>query len=87
MVAIMTLADFHRNEKISGLKKARIVGFQGSADLAERLQELGLRQGSTVEILGQAPFSGPGLYRIGSIVLALRSEEAACVSIQPIEAN
>lgn len=86
MVTTLSLSEFHKIEK-SGAKSALIVGFQGSQEVTERLQELGLRQGSTIEILGRAPFAGPGLYRIGSVVVALRAEEAECVSIQPVAAN
>lgn len=83
MITAVSLAEFHLDEK-SGSRKGQIVGFQGSKDITERLQEMGVRQGSIVEIVGRAPFFGPGLYRIGTVVVALRKEEAECVSIQPI---
>lgn len=62
---------------------AEVLGFCGPQEIAERLRELGVYQGARVEVVGQAPFMGPRLYRIGMTVLALRQEEAACVSVQP----
>lgn len=57
----------------------RLVRLQGPENLVERLRELGLHSGIEVEYAGRAPFSGPQLLRIGPTLIALRTEEAACV--------
>ena len=67
--------------KIRGTK-AKILGFCGSAWVIERLKEMGFHQGLTVTYLGQAPFWGPQIYRVGVTVVALRQEEAQCAVIE-----
>ena len=57
----------------------RLSALRGPEALTERLRELGLHAGIEVEYAGCAPFSGPQLLRIGATLLALRTEEAACV--------
>jgi len=86
----MTLAEFHHenfgSKKRSGILSSalvvEVVGFCGEPLLIERLKELGFHQGLKLQLVGQAPFGGPQLYRFGNTVLALRYEEAACTLIQ-----
>jgi ferrous iron transport protein A len=59
-----------------------IVEFSGAESMRERLHEMGLRQGSQIFILGQAPFSGPLLVRFHQSFLALRNEEAQCITVK-----
>lgn len=58
-----------------------ITGFAGEDVLRERLHEMGLRVGTTLTVLGRAPFGGPLLIRFNTSFLALRSEEAACALV------
>jgi Fe2+ transport system protein FeoA len=62
--------------------RARVLGFCGSPSLIERLKEMGVHQGLFVTYVGQAPFRGPKIFRIGVTVLALREEEAKCAVIE-----
>ncbi|WII70926.1 FeoA family protein [Bdellovibrio sp. 22V] len=59
-----------------------IVGFTGDDIFRERLHEMGLRVGTTLTILGRAPFGGPLLVRFNTSFLALRNEEAACARVK-----
>lgn len=73
----MTLFD-------SSLKPGHVVEIQslGGEDLLrERLHEMGLRAGTSLTILGRAPFGGPLLVRFKTSFLALRSEEAQCAIV------
>lgn len=79
----MTLAEFSKN-KSSENQSIRIQGFSGDPLVIERLKEMGLHQGLELEPVGRAPFGGPLLFRFGSTVLALRTEEAACTLIQAL---
>lgn len=56
-----------------------VTGFCGDSILVERLKELGLFTGLQINFFGKSPFNGPLLFRLGSTVLALRKEEAACL--------
>ncbi len=60
----------------------RIFGFQGEPELHERLFEMGFREGQVVKKVGQAPFGGPLIIRLGVGTLALREEEATCILLQ-----
>lgn len=79
----MTLVELHQNHvQKSASAHAKIGGFHGDPWIIERLKEMGLHQGLEVEVMGQAPFGGPLLFRFGNTVLALRKEEAACTLIE-----
>lgn len=50
-------------------------------ELARRMAGLGLRTGSTVEVIRRAPLNGPIQVRIGHTDLMLRRSEAAQITI------
>ncbi|WP_232019194.1 FeoA family protein [Sulfuritortus calidifontis] len=50
-------------------------------ELARRMAGLGLRPGSTIEVIRRAPLNGPIQVRIGHTDLMLRRNEAAQISI------
>lgn len=50
-------------------------------DLARRMAGLGLRPGSTIEVIRVGPFNGPMQVRIGHTDLMLRRSEAAHISV------
>lgn len=82
----MTLVEFHQNQLKNADKskslRAKVQGFSGNEILIERLQEMGIHEGLELQVIGQAPFGGPLLFRFGNTVLALRREEAECALIQ-----
>jgi Fe2+ transport system protein FeoA len=62
--------------------KAIVTSFQGSTEMVERLTEMGLHLNQSIEFLGQAPLGGPKLFKLSTIVLALRANEAECVQVE-----
>ena len=78
----LNLLDFCRSIAIA--TTARIHGFEGEPSVVQRLQEIGLHHGIQIKFMGQAPFHGPMLFRIGPTVVALREEEARCLIVSPL---
>lgn len=65
---------------LTGVGELRTLqSLEGSPIIVERLKEMGLYPGLEIIYLGRAPFKGPHLIRLGSVVLALRQEEAQCI--------
>jgi ferrous iron transport protein A len=61
-------------------ESARIVEIEGESETATRLMEMGLLEGSIVEVLHEAPFSrDPIAVRVRGTLIALRRVEANCV--------
>lgn len=58
-----------------------------TADLAERLAEIGFLPGERVRLLARALFGEPLAVRVGSDTFALRRAEAACVRVVVIAPN
>jgi ferrous iron transport protein A len=54
----------------------------GEPALVQRLYEIGLLEGETVEVLGFAPLGDPVEVRVGNTRLSLRKQEAAAVSVR-----
>ena len=54
----------------------------GDTELVQRLYEIGLLEGETVEVLGFAPLGDPVEVRVGNTRLSLRKPEAAAVSVR-----
>ena len=71
---------------------ARIVAVEArkgreTADLAERLAEIGFLPGERVRLLARALFGEPLAVRVGSDTFALRRAEAACVWVVAVRRN
>ena len=58
-------------------QRARIEALQGNASLVQRLLEMGLLEGETIEVLGFAPLGDPMEIRLRDYRLSLRRCEAA----------
>lgn len=71
----MTLAELQVGQK------AVIEALQGNDSVTQRLMEMGLLKGETVELLGIAPLGDPLEVRLGSYRLSLRKAEAARVVV------
>jgi ferrous iron transport protein A len=54
----------------------------GNGAVVQRLFEMGLLEGETVEVIAQAPLGGPLEIRLGDYRLSLRRSEAAQVIMQ-----
>ena len=62
-------------------QQARIDAVQANGALGQRLLEMGLLEGETVEVIGFAPMGDPMEIRLGDYRLSLRRSEAARVSV------
>jgi ferrous iron transport protein A len=61
---------------------ATIVSITGSDHLTQRLYELGLLEGDTIEIIGVAPLGDPLEIQCRHGVLSLRKSEAARIIVE-----
>lgn len=60
----------------------RVEALRGEPALVQRLYELGVLEGDTIEVLGFAPLGDPVEIRVGNTRLSLRIAEAAGISVQ-----
>jgi ferrous iron transport protein A len=67
-------------------KRARIISIDpaaGSGEICARLMEMGLLEGSLVEVVHEAPFGGdPIAVRVRGAMIALRRNEANHIWVQ-----
>src|SRR3954447_22241274 len=61
---------------------AVITSVEGGDALGQRLLEMGLLKGESIEVLGFAPFGDPMEVRLRDYRLSLRKREAARVSVE-----
>jgi Fe2+ transport system protein FeoA len=61
--------------------EALILSLDGEREVVERLEEMGLGVGRTVRLLRRMPMKGPFVVQAGTIFIALRENEAACVTV------
>lgn len=62
----------------------RVVGFDATTSLENKLRQLGLMPGDQARVLRQAPFGGPLLIEVGGRSLALGRRIAARVLVEEI---
>lgn len=63
-------------DKLETGKKATVVSLLKSGKLRRRLLDIGIFPGAKITAKGKAPFGGPMIFDIGTVV-ALRTEDAA----------
>ena len=63
-------------------QKGVVQSLSGDPGLVQRLYELGLFEGETVEVLALAPLGDPIEIRLGNSRLSLRKAEAAGIQVQ-----
>jgi ferrous iron transport protein A len=56
----------------------------GADTLVQRLMEMGLLDGQTVDVIGVAPLGDPIEIQLGDYRLSLRRSEAARIRIEPL---
>jgi Fe2+ transport system protein FeoA len=61
--------------------EALIVALEGDQEVIERLEEMGMGCGRSVRVLRKMPMGGPYVVQAGTIFIALRENEAACVTV------
>lgn len=62
-------------------QRARIDAIAGGDALSQRLMEMGLLEGETIEVVGFAPLGDPMEIRVGDYRLSIRKTEAARVAV------
>jgi len=60
-----------------------IASIQADTDLSHRLMALGLRPGSTLQVLRKASFGGPMHVRVGTTEVIMRLNEAKRIFARP----
>jgi Fe2+ transport system protein FeoA len=65
-------------------QRGRVTELLGSDALAQRLLEMGLLEGTEVEVLAFAPFGDPMEVRVQDYRLSLRRSEAARILVQEV---
>ncbi len=68
--------------ELSPGQRGRVIRISGPPPLLQRLYEMGLLEGETVEMLGAAPLGDPLEIRLGNTRLSLRKSEAAGILVQ-----
>ncbi len=68
-------------------QQARVLSLAGEPALVQRLYELGLYEGETIELITFAPLGDPVEIRVGNTRLSLRKREAAFITVELIEPN
>lgn len=61
---------------------AEILSIEGDSNSLNRLTELGLRSGKQIQVLQKTPFNGPIVIQVEQSLIALRSEEAVCITLK-----
>lgn len=62
-------------------QRARIEAIQGDDVLSQRLMEMGLLEGETIEVIGFAPLGDPMEIRVADYRLSLRKNEATRIQV------
>jgi len=65
-------------------RRALIAGISGDGPLVQRLMQLGLLEGTEVEMVRRAPAGDPLEFRVRGDTLCLRAAEARTISIRHI---
>jgi ferrous iron transport protein A len=67
--------------------RAEVLSLAGDPGLVQRLYDLGLVEGETVELVALAPLGDPIEIRLGNSRLSLRKAEAAGVGVRLSDGN
>jgi Fe2+ transport system protein FeoA len=73
--AVATLADLAPGQR------ARIVALEGAGPIVQRLYEMGLIEGTEVQLVRRAPLGDPLEIRLMGYALSLRGAEAARIQV------
>lgn len=76
---LLTLADLEENGE------AVVEKIELSADLADRLMELGFVPGHHVSVGRSAPGGDPRVFRVDGGEIALRRETSCCIFVRPVQ--
>ncbi len=63
---------------------AAVVGIMSAGAERRRIFDLGILEGTRVEVVGRSPLGDPTAFRIRGAVVALRSEQTRLVRVSPL---
>ncbi len=66
-------------------QRAVIARIQASGELGRRIRDMGLTQGSEIEVVGRAPLQDPVALRVKNFTLTLRNNEADHIQVTPLD--
>ncbi|HRK01309.1 MAG TPA: FeoA family protein [Oligoflexia bacterium] len=75
---LLTISDLRPGEQCRIKNLSRI----DDRKFARRLEEMGLTCGATLELSHLAPLGGTIAVRVRSTLIALRTEDAACIEVE-----
>lgn len=64
------------------LSKVRVTSVNAEGELRRRFLDLGIIEGTNIEVLYRSPFSDPTAYLIRGAVIALREEESEKIQVE-----
>jgi len=64
---------------------AVVIKVDTSAELKQRLFDIGLLEGTTVKVLHESPSGNPRAYLIRGAVIAIRNKDAGCITVKAVE--
>ena len=71
-------------DRISRGERVRVSAVVGGDAIARRLDDLGLREGVTVEVLRRAPLGDPTVFELHGYQLCLRRSESCRVEVEAV---
>ena len=69
------------SELVAG-QRGRVVHVDARAEVGQRIMEMGVTPGTTVQMVGAAPMGDPLAYEVRGYRLSLRRAEAALVEVE-----
>ncbi len=66
-------------------RKARILANQAQGSAGNKMLNLGLVQGSWVEVVRKSPLGDPRAYRVRGALVALRNQQAQAIWIHEVQ--
>ena len=73
-------------DRVARGEVVRVIGVEGDDPIARRLDDLGLRTGTRVEVIRRAPLGDPTVFELHGYQLCLRRSESARVRVDPAPA-
>jgi Fe2+ transport system protein FeoA len=62
-----------------------VISLTGLPEIVQRLNDVGIFEGSVIEVIGRAPFQGPILVAIDDTVFALRWAEFRSLTLEALK--
>ena len=63
-------------------QRATIITVNAKGEINQRIRDMGIIPGSSVQVVGKAPLRDPVAVRISGVTISLRNKEADCVVVE-----